>query len=73
MRVVTDCPSYYTYHGSYNVGTNPECVTWIVFPTIIPIQSSQVSYLIRVVYIKCIDIIKIRLKHFSIIFYIYRY
>ncbi|EFN65690.1 Carbonic anhydrase 3, partial [Camponotus floridanus] len=43
MRIATDCPNYYTYQGSYNVKSNWECVTWIVFPVIIPIQSCQVS------------------------------
>ncbi|KAL6263953.1 hypothetical protein P5V15_004034 [Pogonomyrmex californicus] len=43
MRIATDCSYYYTYHGSYNEGNNPECVTWIIFPVIIPIQSCQVN------------------------------
>ncbi|XP_011167781.2 carbonic anhydrase 3 [Solenopsis invicta] len=43
MRVATDCSSYYVYHGSYNTNSNPTCVTWIVFPVIIPIQSSQLN------------------------------
>ncbi|XP_032667384.1 carbonic anhydrase 2-like isoform X2 [Odontomachus brunneus] len=43
MRIATDCSSYYTYHGSYNIGTNPECVQWIVFPAINSIRSCQVN------------------------------
>lgn len=68
MRVATDCPNYYTYHGSNNIyvkGMNPACVTWIVFPAIIPIQSCQVSYLIRVIYAKCKND-----KHFKNVFII---
>ncbi|XP_036145572.1 carbonic anhydrase 3 isoform X2 [Monomorium pharaonis] len=41
MQTATDSTNYYTYHGSYNVDPHPECVTWIVFPVIIPIQSRQ--------------------------------
>ncbi|XP_072743313.1 carbonic anhydrase 3-like [Anoplolepis gracilipes] len=43
MKVATNCSSYYTYKGSYNVDPNWECVTWIVFPAIIPIQSCQLN------------------------------
>ncbi|XP_071562810.1 carbonic anhydrase 3-like [Temnothorax nylanderi] len=43
MRVATECSNYYTYHGSYNAESNSECVTWIVFPAIIPIQSCQLN------------------------------
>ncbi|XP_011698984.1 PREDICTED: carbonic anhydrase 2-like isoform X1 [Wasmannia auropunctata] len=42
MRVATDCPSYYTYHGNYG-DFKLFCVTWIVFPIIIPIQSCQLN------------------------------
>jgi len=55
MRIATDCSNYYTYHGTYNANSKPECVTWIVFRVIIPIQSCQVSYLIRVIYAKYIN------------------
>ncbi|XP_019700731.1 carbonic anhydrase 3-like [Harpegnathos saltator] len=45
MRIATECPSYYTYHGSYNLDDvdNPECAQWIVFPAITPIRHCQVN------------------------------
>ncbi|XP_012228902.2 carbonic anhydrase 3-like [Linepithema humile] len=44
MRKATECPNYYTYQGSYNMSFYyPECVTWIVFPIIIPIQACQLN------------------------------
>ncbi|XP_017789553.1 PREDICTED: carbonic anhydrase 2-like [Habropoda laboriosa] len=43
MRWATYCTRYYTYAGSYNAGEYPECATWIVFPVVIPIRSSQIN------------------------------
>ncbi|XP_031837844.1 carbonic anhydrase 2-like [Nomia melanderi] len=43
MRSATYCSRYYTYPGSYNIGDFSECVTWIVFPVVIPIKSSQLD------------------------------
>ncbi|EFN75381.1 Carbonic anhydrase-related protein [Harpegnathos saltator] len=49
MRIATECPSYYTYHGSYNLDDvdNPECAQWIVFPAITPIRHCQVGSIYR--------------------------
>ncbi|XP_029162016.1 carbonic anhydrase 2-like [Nylanderia fulva] len=43
MRIATNCSSYYTYQGSKTEEPYWECVTWIVFPVIIPIQSHQLN------------------------------
>ncbi|CAL1680085.1 unnamed protein product [Lasius platythorax] len=43
MREATDCSSYYTYQGSITVEPYWECVTWIIFPVIIPVQSCQLN------------------------------
>ncbi|XP_043271366.1 carbonic anhydrase-related protein-like [Venturia canescens] len=43
MRNATYCPKYYTYAGTYNKGSTPECATWIVFPLIIPISACQIE------------------------------
>ncbi|XP_017760505.1 PREDICTED: carbonic anhydrase 2-like [Eufriesea mexicana] len=43
MRWATYCTRYYTYAGSYNAGEYPECMTWIVFPVVIPIRPSELN------------------------------
>ncbi|XP_060824936.1 carbonic anhydrase 13-like isoform X1 [Bombus pascuorum] len=43
MRWSTYCTRYYTYAGSYNIGEYSECVTWIVFPVVIPIRASEIK------------------------------
>nr|XP_033330589.1 carbonic anhydrase 2-like isoform X1 [Megalopta genalis] len=42
MRSATFCSRYYTYNGSYNASEYPECVIWIVFPVVIPIQAEEI-------------------------------
>ncbi|XP_031771282.1 carbonic anhydrase 1-like isoform X1 [Apis florea] len=43
MRWATYCTRYYTYSGSFNVADYPECVTWIVFPVVIPVRASEIQ------------------------------
>ncbi|KAK2588629.1 hypothetical protein KPH14_006397 [Odynerus spinipes] len=48
MRWATRCERYYSYQGSYNEGPRdifgyPECVTWIIFPLVIPISPCHVE------------------------------
>ncbi|XP_053976431.1 carbonic anhydrase-like [Hylaeus volcanicus] len=43
MRCATYCSRYYTYSGSFNIGDNPECATWIVFPVVTPIRPDEID------------------------------